>query len=168
MLERKLKAAVLGLDDEGRLLVEAACKSGYFQVQAVADKDTKLAEQLSDQYSCTGYDDYRRLITQNQFDCLLVADATYSCDEYIKAAMKRKFNILKLAPPARNFEEAAEFVRLSEDEGIKFAIANPARFAQGFLALQQFLHQQIAHELGHLFQTKLHQLNRFLLLQHLL
>jgi len=55
--------------------------------------------------------------------------------------MKKKFNILKLAPPARNFEEAAEFVRLAEDEGIKFAIANPARFARSFLTLQQFLQQ---------------------------
>jgi len=34
-----------------------------------------------------------------------------------------------------------EFVRLAEDENIKFAVANPARFAQSFLALSQFLGQ---------------------------
>jgi predicted dehydrogenase len=56
-------------------------------------------------------------------------------------AMKKKTNILKLAPPARNFQEAAELVHLAEDENIKFVIANPMRFAQSFLTLQQFLHQ---------------------------
>jgi len=53
--------------------------------------------------------------------------------------MKKKFNIFKLAPAARNFEEAAEFVRLAEDENIKFAISNPLRFAQSFIALDEFL-----------------------------
>jgi predicted dehydrogenase len=65
----------------------------------------------------------------------------YSCDEYVRTAMKKKFNILKLAPAARNFEEAAEFVRLAEDENIKLAVANPCRFARSFLAFRQFLQQ---------------------------
>ncbi|MBA7716580.1 hypothetical protein ES703_125654 [subsurface metagenome] len=78
---------------------------------------------------------------QNQFDCLLVADAMYNCDEYIRTAMRKKFNILKLAPAARNFEEAVEFVRLVEDENIKFAIANTNRFAQSFLSFREFLQE---------------------------
>ncbi len=55
--------------------------------------------------------------------------------------MKKKFNILKLAPAARNFEEAVEFVRLAEDENVKFAVANPYRFAQSFRAFRQFLEE---------------------------
>ncbi|MFZ0033799.1 MAG: Gfo/Idh/MocA family oxidoreductase [Sedimentisphaerales bacterium] len=141
MSENKLKTAVLGLDDKGRLLLDAASKIDYFQIQAVADKDAILAESTAYKYKCAPYDDYRQLIMQNQFDCLLVAAATCSCDEYIKMAMKKKINILKLAPLARNFQEAAELVHLAEDENIKFAVANPRRFAQSSLALRQFLQQ---------------------------
>jgi predicted dehydrogenase len=141
MSEKKLKTAVLGLRDRGQLLLEAASKVDYLQIQAVADKDTKLSERLAGQYNCTAYDDYRQLIIQNQFDCLLVAAGMYSCDEYIRMAIKKKFNILKLAPLARNFEEACEFVRLAEDENIKFAIANPSRFARSSLALREFLQE---------------------------
>jgi len=141
MSEGKLKTAVLGLDNGGQLLLKAASKTDYFQIQAAADKDTRLAERVAKEYNCTAYDDYRQLIMQNQLDCLLVAAGMYSCDEHVKTAMRKKFNILKLAPPARNFEEAVEFVRLAEDENIKFAVANPARFAQSFLALSQFLQQ---------------------------
>ena len=141
MSEGKLKTAVLGLDDRGRFLLEAATQADYFVIAAVADKDASLAESTAYKYKCDHYDDYRQLIMQNQFDCLLVAAGIHSCDEYIKMAMKKKTNILKLAPPARNFQEAAEFVRLAEDENIKFAIANPMRFARSYLALREFLQQ---------------------------
>lgn len=141
MSEGKLKTAVLGLDDRGRLLLETATQADYFQIQAVADRNTNLVESVAEKHKCAAYDDYRQLIIQNQFDCLLVAAAIHSCDEYIKMAMKKKINILKLAPPARNFQEAAEFVQLAEEKGIKFAIANPRRFAQSTLALRQFLQQ---------------------------
>jgi len=146
MSERKLKTAVLGLDDAAKLLLKAASQIDLFDVQAVADKNTRLAEDLAKEYNCTAYDDYRQLIIQNQFDCLLVAAGLYSCDEYIRSAMKKKFNILKLAPPARDFEEAAAFVHLAEDENIKFAVANPSRFADSFLALQQFLREKLIED----------------------
>lgn len=141
MNETKLKTAVLGLDSKGQFLLEAASKTDLFQILAVADKDVTLAESTAYKYKCEHYDDYRQLMMQNQFDCLFVAAGIHSCDEYIKMAMKKKTNILKIAPLARNFQEAAELVRLAEDENIKFAIANPKRFARSYLALRDFLQQ---------------------------
>lgn len=141
MSENKLKTAILGLDGEGQLLAKAASQVDYFQIQAVADRDASLAEKVAAEYKCAGYDDYRQLVMQNQLDCLLVAAGMHSCDEHIRSAMKKKFNILKLAPAARNFEEAVEFVRLAESENIKFAVANPYRFAQSFCAFRQFLEE---------------------------
>ncbi len=141
MSQSKLKTAVLGLDDGGQRLLKAATQTDYFQIQAVADRDTTLAEKTADEYKCVFYDDYRQLVIQNQLDCLLIAAGMYSCEKQIRTAMKKKFNVLKLAPAARNFEEAAEFVQLAKDENIKFAVANPLRFAQSFLALGDFLQQ---------------------------
>lgn len=139
MNKDRLKIAVLGLDENGRLLLEAASKIDYFNIDAVADKDTALTEKISAQYNCAGFDDYRQFIIQNQFDALLVAAPIYSCDEYVRAAMKSKFNVLKLTPPARNFEEAAQLVRLAKKEDVKFAIANPSRFTQSFVDFAKYL-----------------------------
>jgi len=141
MGEGKLKTAVLGLDDRGELLLEAASRIDYFQIQAVADRDGELAEKVAARYDCEAYDDYRQLIIQNELDCLLVAAGMHSCDEHIRAAMKKKFNVLKLSPAARNFEEAVEFVRLAEEENIKFAVANTKRFARSCLALREFVQE---------------------------
>jgi predicted dehydrogenase len=114
----------------------------YFEIQAVADKDTNLAEKVAGQFEqCAAYDDYRQLIIQNQLDCLMVAAGIHSCDEYVRMAMKKKFNIFKLAPMARDFEEAVEFVRLGEEQNIRFAVSNPWRFGRSFVALKEFLQQ---------------------------
>lgn len=142
MSKESLKTAVLGLEGKGRLLLEAASAIERFHIRAVADKDATLAKKIALQYNCTPYDDYRQMIVQNQFDVLLVAAPLYSCDEYIKTAIKKKFNILKLPPLARNFEEAAGLVRLAREKNVKFAVANTCRFAQGFLELHNFLQQE--------------------------
>ncbi len=139
MQDAKLKTAVLGLNDEGQFLLKTASESEYFQIEAVADKDTELAEKTASEYECSAYDDYRQLVIQNQFDCLLAAAPIHSCAEYLRAGIKKKFNVLKTAPSARNYEQAAEFVRLAEDHGIKFAVVNPGRFAESSLAFRQFL-----------------------------
>jgi predicted dehydrogenase len=136
MSEGKLKTAILGLNEGGQLLLEAAEGVDDLQIHAVADKDTNLAERIAGKCDCAAFDDYRQLIIQN------LAEAMHSCEEYVRMAMKKKFNVLKLAPAARDFEEAAEFVRLGEDEDIQFAIANPSRFARSYLALRQFLEER--------------------------
>jgi len=139
MSEGKLKTAILGLNSGGQLLLQASKAVDCLEVQAVADKDTNLAEKIAGQYKCAAYDDYRQLIMQNQLDCLLVAAPMYSCDEYVRTAMKKKFNVLKLAPAARGFEEAAGFVRLAEEQQIQFAVGNPGRFARSFVKLRQYI-----------------------------
>ena len=164
MSEGKLKTAVLGLKNKGSVLLEAAGKIERFELVAVADSDGELAEKTAEQYGCENFDDYRQLVTamdsrlrsddkesaddkENGYDkknghpagCLLVAAGMHSCEEYVRMAMKKKINILKLAPVARDFEESSELVRLAEHENIKFAIGNPGRFAKSFTKLLDFI-----------------------------
>jgi predicted dehydrogenase len=148
MSENKLKTAILGLNEKSKLLIEAAQATGLFDIQAVADKDISLVEKVANDLKCDGYDDFRRLITATdsrlakENRVLFIASETYACDEYIQMAMKKKFNVLKLPPMARNFEEASEFVRLGEDEKIIFTIANTGRYALSYLALRDYFLQK--------------------------
>ncbi len=141
MRESPLKTAILGLDDAGRLLLEAAQGLDYFTIVAVADSDTNLAQQQAGLYNCAAYDDYRQMIMQNQLDCLLVAAPLHSCAEHLRTAIKKKFNILKLPPLSRNFSEAAEFVKLAQDQEVGLAVANLGRLAKPALAMKSFVLQ---------------------------
>jgi predicted dehydrogenase len=142
MNDGKLDTAVLGLNPSGLLLLKASEAVSCLEIKAVADKDTNLAEKIAGQYKCAAFDDYRQLIIQNQLDCLLVAAPIHNCDEYVRMAMKKKFNVLKMAPAARDFEEAAEFVRLAEEYQIQFVVANPSRYARSNVELQKLLEQE--------------------------
>jgi predicted dehydrogenase len=132
MAEDALTTAVLGLGKEGQCLLEAVRATDDFQIKAVADQDQQHAERVAADLQCESYTDYRQLIVQNQLDCLFVAADVHLCDEHLKAALKKRFNVLKLAPPARDFEETLEYVRLAHSERVHFAIANPARFRSSY------------------------------------
>ena len=146
MRESPLKIAVLGLNDTGRLMLEAAKGFDCFTIAAVGDNDTNLAQQVAKEHNCAAYDDYRQLIMQNQLDCLFVAAPLHSCAEYLKMAIKKKFHILKAPPLARNFSEASEFVKLAQNEGITLAVANTDRFAQSSLAARGYFLQNSAEQ----------------------
>jgi predicted dehydrogenase len=141
MEPEKLTAAILGLNDSGQRLLKAAVSTGCFQIKAVADQDPQKAQRAAAEAHCETFSDYRQLVVQNQLDCLLVAAETHTCDEQLKAAIRRKFHILKVAPPARTFEEALEYVRLAEAEGVQLAVANPARFRGSFRAAHEMIAQ---------------------------
>lgn len=135
----KLKTAVLGLKDGGDSLLSIAAASQYFDIIAVGEKETDLAQQTAKQYGCAAFDDYRQLVIQNELDCLLVAAGMYSCEQHLGSAIKKKFNVFKLKPLARNFEEASELVRLAEAEGVRVVVGIPLRFSEGFNQLRSLI-----------------------------
>jgi predicted dehydrogenase len=169
---------VLGLNEQGLLLLEVASELGHFEITAVADRDGGLAEEVADRYKCASYDDYRQLISvmdsslrgkeekrvnnrkssediedieekedgsshnnSSDLGCLLVAAPMHTCDEYVRMAARKKINILKLAPVARNFGEAAELVHLAEIEDIQIAVGNPRRFSRSYLELRDIVRE---------------------------
>jgi predicted dehydrogenase len=132
MAEKTLTAAILGLGKAGQRLLEAVQATSDFRIKAVADQDQQQVERVARDLECEPYTDYRQLIVQNQLDCLLVASDIHLCDEHLKTALKKGFHVLKLAPPARDFEETLEYARLAEAEKAYFAIANPARFRSSY------------------------------------
>ena len=96
MSEGKLRTAILGLNEGGQLLLEAAGRVDCLQIEAVADKDPNLVERIGGEHRCAAFDDYRQLVMQNDLDCLLVAEAMHSCEEYVRVAMKKKLLFMNI------------------------------------------------------------------------
>ena len=146
MPSEKLKTGIIGLNKDGQALLEAAGKTPYFKIQAVAGREAEILHKTAGKYACEGFDDYRQFIINNQFDVLFVCSPLHTCIEHIHAAIAKKFNILKLKPLARHFDEAAIFVNSAQQQGVKFAVANTMRFASSFCKLKDYI-QQNQHEL---------------------
>jgi predicted dehydrogenase len=94
---------------------------------------------IASKYKCSYYDDYRQMIIQDKYDCVISAAPLHNCIEHLKSALKRGFNVLKTAPLGRNFEEAMTLYSLAESNNVKFAVINPYRFAQSFTNFSRVL-----------------------------
>lgn len=130
---------ILGLDSRGLLLLEALPGVGECRVQAVADTDSRLLKSVSDRYGCDAYDDDRQFIIQNEFDTLVIAANLHRCLDTVRMAIKKGIHCLKLVPMARDFEEAGELWRLARSHHVRFDVANPLRYHQGFQALKKMV-----------------------------
>jgi predicted dehydrogenase len=135
----KLKTASLGLGRRAPELLDLACSTGLYEIISVADSVLTNAEQFAQKYNCTAFDDYRQFVLQNDIDVLIVAEPLYKCAEYVRTAINKKCNIIKLVPAATNFELAAELINLAEKNNVKYITAAPARFAPGFERLCDYL-----------------------------
>ena len=139
MSEKKLKTGFLGVCQKGLELLEAAGRTGLFEIHAIAGSDMEVAEKVSQKYNCDCFDDYRQFVIQNQFDVLFVAAPSHLCSEYIRAAIKKKINIVKLTPPGSDFEQTAELIQLARKENVRFAVCNSSRFSKGCQKLEEYL-----------------------------
>jgi predicted dehydrogenase len=148
MSRDKLKTAVLGLKDGGQVLLSIAAESQHFNIVAVAEKETEIAQETAKLYGCAAFDDYRQFVIQNELDCVLVAAGMYSCEQHLRSAIKKKFNIFKLKPLARNFEEASELVRLAKAEGVNLSVAVPLRFSEVFAQLSSAIEKATVEQVS--------------------
>ncbi|MGD9109467.1 MAG: Gfo/Idh/MocA family oxidoreductase [Phycisphaerales bacterium] len=142
MSEKELRTAVLGLKEEGEGLLETIAGSEHYKLIAVADKDSELVERVAQRYGCSAFDDYRQFVIGNELDVLVVAAGLYSCEQYVKSAIRKKFNILKVPPAGRDFGEAVELAKLAEENEVIFTVASAQRFSKKYSVLREFVEQQ--------------------------
>lgn len=139
MSQAKLKTGILGLTDTGLRLIAAAVETGLYEITTVADRDPEMRQALSNKYGCTAFEDYRQLIIQHQLDVLFVAAGLHLCDEHVRGALKKGFNVLKVAPPGLNFGQAAELLGIADSEKVQYTVANTTRYCPGFEMLKEYL-----------------------------
>lgn len=135
----KLKTGILGLNDTGLRLAAAAVETGLYEITAAADRDGEMLQTVSSKYGCSGVEDYRQLLIQNQLDVLIVAAGLHLCDEHVRLALRKGFHVLKVAPPGLNFGQAAELLAIAETEKVQYTVANTTRYSPGFELLKEYL-----------------------------
>ncbi len=138
----KIKAGVLSLNHDSDSLLEAIESCDQMQLAAVSDENLALAEKIGQKHNCQSFNDHRQLITQTSLDCIIVAESLYRCEEYVISAIKKKCHILKLAPPATNFEQTAKLIQLAGKNDVFFETINPYQFSGTFRLANDLLQQE--------------------------
>ncbi|OHB44123.1 MAG: hypothetical protein A2178_03395 [Planctomycetes bacterium GWC2_49_10] len=139
MEARAIKIAVVGLNQAGKLFLESATASSRYQVVVVADKDIEAASKAASYCGAQACDDIRLAISNYQLDAVFIAAPLHVCAEHIRSAMSRKINILRVTPPARNYDELAGFAKAAAQENVIFAVASTNRHRKVFKAFSDNL-----------------------------
>jgi predicted dehydrogenase len=126
---KKIKTAFLGITEKDQSLLETVWDNKSFRIAALAGNNQELVENFAGRYECAGFDDFRQLVVRNELDLLVVTAPIHLCEDYVKTAMKKGINILKLMPPALDFEQTVEFMQIAQKQKVKYFVANPFRFS---------------------------------------
>ena len=139
MSNKKLKTAVLGLSATGSRLLESAIATGLFEITAVADRQLEYAERVAKANECAAFDDFRQMVVQNKPEVLLIGSPLHLCKDILRSAIKEGIHIVKPSPAGLDFESAADFIRLSRKNSVRFFVINTWRSTPGFTRLKEHL-----------------------------
>ncbi len=144
----KLQCGIIGVGGYGRTILDHLYQSEQFDIIAIADQDRELAENLSQQFDATPYDDYRSLIVQEKLDALFLTLPTFLCGDSIRLAAKSNMHVFKEAPFARTLPEATEMVKNMDKASRHLHIGAQRRFSPSYQQARDLLAE---NKLGNIF-----------------
>jgi predicted dehydrogenase len=156
MNQKKLKIAAIGLNEQTEQLLDIAWESDLCEIAAVADERAERADTFARKYECQTFTDYRQLIIQTETDCLLFGSPIHLCAEFIRLGIQQKRHILKLCPPALDFEQLAEFYRSAQKEQVLFVTLQHSRFGLPFNNFRQIITKPEQEQAWHLISAVCH------------
>lgn len=156
MAEQKLKIAAIGLNEQAEQWLDIAWESDFYKIVAVADERAELTETFARKYECQTFTDYRQLIVGTETDFLLFGAPIHLCAEFIRLGIQQKRHILKLCPPALDFEQLAEFYRSAQKENVLFLVLQNSRFGASFEQFRQALIRPQPQQSWHLISAVCH------------
>lgn len=156
MTDRKLKIAAIGLNDQIEQLLDIAWESDYYDIVAVGDERAERTEVFARKYECQTFTDYRQLIVQTETDFLLFGSPIHLCAEFIRLGIQQKRHILKLCPPALDFEQLAEFHRAAQKEQVLFHVMQHGRFSLPFEHIRRYITHPEPAQTWHLISAVCH------------
>ena len=151
-----LKIAAIGLTDAAEQLLDIAWESDYYQVVAVGDERAERAEMFARKYECQAFTDHRQLIIQTNADFVLFGGPLHLCAEFIRLAIAEKRHVLKIPPPALDFEQLAEFHRAAQKNEVLFLVTQNGRFGLPFEHIRDYIANPNPEQAWHLISAVCH------------
>ncbi len=139
-----LRAGIIGLTSEGRLLAQELSTAEGYTFVAVADREKDAAEKAAAQFRVAAYDDYRRMLVEVELDVLFLAAPVWQLAEGMPLAVQNVAHIVKCQPLGRNLPEAKQFVAMMDKAGRRFFVSVPWRYLSAYRHVKDLLDQKKA------------------------
>jgi len=135
-----IRTAILGYGRNGSAMHgEALARNDAFQVVAVCDIDSARRQQAKEKFGCALYDDYHRMLAEEQLDLVVVVTrssqhAAMTCD-----ALDAGANVLVTKPWALNEAEAQRMLAAQQTSGKLLMPWLPSRWGSDTRRLKELI-----------------------------
>lgn len=124
-----IKVGIIGTGFGSLVQIPAFQRTPGVQVVAVASGSAARAREVAQRFGIpAAYDDYRRLLAEQELDLVSVVTPPYLHHEMVLAAVERGCHVLCEKPLALNLAQAREMLAAAERAGVVHAVDHEFRY----------------------------------------
>ncbi|MCD6506633.1 Gfo/Idh/MocA family oxidoreductase [Candidatus Poribacteria bacterium] len=131
----KLRVGLVGCGGLGRR--EAQIAAQLEELVAVADVNFESAKALADELKVKPYDDHRKMLEENELDCVLVVTPTYTHAQITIDAASSGAHVFCEKPMAITLEECDRMLEAAAQNGVKLMIGFVRRFQPNYREMRR-------------------------------
>ncbi|HIE05411.1 MAG TPA: Gfo/Idh/MocA family oxidoreductase [bacterium (Candidatus Stahlbacteria)] len=126
----KIRVGVVGCGAHAQTVhIPIFSQSNQFDLIAICDSDHRKLELVGEKYGIKKrYDDFQKLIGDDEIDAVVIVTPDYLHQPMAMAALEYKKHVLSEKPMARNLKEAKELARFAKKCQTVFALGLNERF----------------------------------------
>ena len=135
-----IRTAILGYGRNGSAMHgEALARNDAFQVVAVCDIDPVRLQQAKEKFNCALYDDYRRMLAEEQLDFVVIVTRSSQHCAMTCDALNAGVNVLVTKPWALNEAEARRMIAAGQASGKLLLPWLPSRWGSDTRRLKELI-----------------------------
>jgi scyllo-inositol 2-dehydrogenase (NADP+) len=145
-----LKAAIIGLGKMGLSHQSMVNAHPRMQLVAICDTSTYVLDMLAKYTGVRTYSDYKKMLADEQLDCVFVATPSRYHEEVVVAALARNLHVFCEKPFALDPAVGYRLADLAELKGRVNQVGYHYRFIAAFNEAKRLLDQKVIGELHHI------------------
>ncbi|MHB9108823.1 MAG: Gfo/Idh/MocA family protein [Armatimonadota bacterium] len=135
-----IRTAIIGYGRNGKAMHgEALARNDAFQVAAVCDIDPARLQLAKEDFGCALYDDYRRMLAEEQLDFVVIVTRSSQHCEMTCDALNAGVNVLVTKPWALNEAEARRMVSAQQTSGKQLLPWLPSRWGSDTRRIKELI-----------------------------
>lgn len=139
-----IRTAILGYGRSGSTMHAGPVEQNEaFEMTAVCDIDPERRQQAADRFACPVYDDYHRMLDNEELDFVIIVTRSHQHCEMTCDCLDAGVNVLVTKPWAVNEAEAHRMVDAAEKSGRRLFPWLPARWGSDLRRLRELVAGQV-------------------------
>ena len=144
-----MRAGIIGLGKMGLSHHSIVNAHPEIELKAVCDTSGYVLDILSKYTGVKTYNDYRKLLAEEELDCVFVATPSKYHAEIVAAALERGLHVFCEKPFGLDPQEGYRLAELAERKGLVNQIGYHYRFVAAFNEAKRLLDRKLIGELHH-------------------